>query len=172
MYTSKEETYVIPKAAHLIASSKFVSSRMRVGDLPPSSRETFLIFESAAALRTCRPTRVPMNRSIRHFFREKAVRDRGLLPVKATFPIPIWLEMAAPAVLPSPVKTLTTPGGKPASAMSSHIRIAVRGVHSEGLKTMVFPVARAGPSFQDIIQRGKFQGTICPTTPILNTKGS
>jgi hypothetical protein len=42
----------------------------------------------------------------------------------------------------------TTPGGKPASTISSESFRAVRGVISEGFKTMVFPVARAGPIFQ------------------------
>jgi hypothetical protein len=32
--------------------------------------------------------------------------------------------------------------------------MAVRGVNSEGFNTMVFPVARAGPSFQEAISTG------------------
>jgi hypothetical protein len=36
--------------------------------------------------------------------------------------------------------------------MSSHILIAVRGVNSEGLRMMVFPVARAGPIFHATIK--------------------
>lgn len=45
----------------------------------------------------------------------------------------------------------TTPGGKPASTISSESFRAVRGVISEGFKTIVFPVARAGPIFQPTI---------------------
>ena len=41
-----------------------------------------------------------------------------------------------------------------------------RGVCSAGLRTTVQPVAKAGPSFQAAISNGKFQGIICPTTPI------
>ncbi|KAF9218124.1 hypothetical protein BS17DRAFT_762734 [Gyrodon lividus] len=59
--------------------------------------------------------------------------------------------MASPTVLPYPVRTLTTPGGKPASLMRWYIRMAVRGVNSEGFRTMALPVVRAGPSFQDIM---------------------
>lgn len=51
--------------------------------------------------------------------------------------------------------------------MSSATRSAVRGVHSDGLNTIVFPVARAGASFHESIQIGKFHGTIWPTTPML-----
>ena len=43
---------------------------------------------------------------------------------------------------------------------------ALSGVCSAGLSTTVQPAARAGPSFQAAINSGKFQGMICPTTPI------
>ncbi len=39
------------------------------------------------------------------------------------------------------------------------------GVISAGLTTMVFPVARAGPTFHEVMAMGKFQGTMAPTTP-------
>ena len=42
----------------------------------------------------------------------------------------------------------------------------LREVVEEGLKTMQFPAARAGASFQAAIRKGKFQGTIWPTTPM------
>ena len=60
----------------------------------------------------------------------------------------------------------TTPAGTPASTMSSAKSSAVRGVSSEGFKTQVFPAAKAGASFHDVINIGKFQGTIWPQTPI------
>lgn len=146
--TEERETHAMPNAAHLTAASRLLSSRMSVGLFPPNSNVTFFKLLPAAALRICRPTSVE--------------------PVNATLPMPIWPLIAAPATLPSPVTTLTTPGGNPACAISSAMRMAVRGVHSDGLKTIVFPVASAGPSFQESIQMGKFHGTICPTTPILD----
>ncbi len=39
-------------------------------------------------------------------------------------------------------------------------------VCSAGFSTQVQPVASAGASFQVAMARGKFQGTIWPTTPI------
>ena len=42
---------------------------------------------------------------------------------------------------------------------------AVSEVVSAGLRTTVFPVARAGATFQASINKGKFQGIIWPTTP-------
>jgi hypothetical protein len=41
----------------------------------------------------------------------------------------------------------------------------VSGVSSEGFSTAVLPQAKAGPSFQLAISRGKFHGVINPTTP-------
>ena len=60
----------------------------------------------------------------------------------------------------------TTPGGNPASCMISPKRKAVSGVSSATFSTTVQPVARAGASFQAAISSGKFQGMICPTTPM------
>ena len=60
---------------------------------------------------------------------------------------------------------LTTPGGKPTSAISSAMRSEVSGVSSAGFITTVLPAARAGPIFQLQNISGKFQGTIWPTTP-------
>ena len=40
------------------------------------------------------------------------------------------------------------------------------GVCSAGFITTVQPAARAGANFHAAINKGKFQGIICPTTPI------
>ncbi len=45
------------------------------------------------------------------------------------------------------------------------MRSAVSGDFSEGFSTIELPVASAGPSFQDAMISGKFQGTIAATTP-------
>ncbi len=66
---------------------------------------------------------------------------------------------------PLPDTTLNTPGGTPASSASSAMRIAVSGVSSAGLTTMVFPAASAGATFQPTMIIGKFHGMIAPTTP-------
>ena len=86
-------------------------------------------------------------------------------PVKATLSMPGCAASAAPAVGPSPVTTLSAPGGNPASSASSASRSAVSGVSSAGLSTIAQPVASAGPIFHTAISSGKFHGMIAPTTP-------
>ncbi len=66
---------------------------------------------------------------------------------------------------PSPVRTLSTPGGMPASSASSPSRSAVSGVCSAGLSTIVQPAASAGAIFHAAISSGKFHGMIWPQTP-------
>ena len=60
---------------------------------------------------------------------------------------------AEPAGSPWPVITLSTPGGR-MSAASSASRSVVIGVVSAGLRTIVLPVASAGPIFQIAIISG------------------
>ncbi len=114
-----------------------------LGLLPPSSRVT--------RLRSC-PQRAPIS------------RPTAVEPVKATLSTSGCATSASP-VAPSPVITLMTPSGMPASATSSARRSAVSGVCSAGLRTMVQPVASTGASFQTAISSGKFQGMICAQTP-------
>ena len=59
----------------------------------------------------------------------------------------------------------TTPFGKPLSRIISANFKAVSGVVSAGFKTTVLPVASAGANFHAAINKGKFQGIICPATP-------
>jgi hypothetical protein len=87
-------------------------------------------------------------------------------PVKATLSTPSWAASGAPAVSPKPVTTLTTPSGTPASWIRRPSTSAVSGVCSAGFKITQFPVANAGPIFHAAINKGKFHGMICPTTPI------
>ena len=74
-------------------------------------------------------------------------------PVSETMSTCGWVTRRMPAVLPGPVITLSTPGGK-MSAASSAIASAVSGVAEAGLSTTVLPAARAGPSFQMAIISG------------------
>ena len=123
--------------------SKSASSKTRKGDLPPSSKVSFLSLEAVFS-RIWRPTSVE--------------------PVNAIFETPGWAANIAP-VVPEPVSRLKTPGGRPIRWHISANQIAVNGVNSAGFKTTVFPAARAGATFQANISRGKFQGMIWPTTP-------
>ncbi len=138
----------VPKAPHNTpsrASSRSASSMTITGFLPPSSRETrFMVFEHS---------------SIIHF-------PVSRLPVKEiAFMRGCW-TMAFPTVPPGPVTRFITPGDKPASISTSTNLWASRGVSLAGLKTIAFPVIRAGIIFQAGIAIGKFQGVIRPTTPI------
>jgi len=62
-------------------------------------------------------------------------------------------ESASP-VFPNPVIILITPGGKPAFTNNYPKSKAVIGVCSAGLSTTVHPAAKAGATFQAIINNG------------------
>src|SRR4029079_14796581 len=66
---------------------------------------------------------------------------------------------------PDPVTRLTTPGGKPASAIGSTSSTAQWGVSVAGLNTTVLSVMSAAVIFQRGIAMGKFQGVMIPATP-------
>ena len=66
----------------------------------------------------------------------------------------------------SPVSTLKTPAGKPASSASTASASAVSGVCSAGLTTTVQPAASAGATLRVIMASGKFHGVIAAQTPI------
>lgn len=57
-------------------------------------------------------------------------------------------------VLPNPFIMLITPGGNPAALKSYPNIKAVKGVCSAGFKTTVHPAAKAGATFQAIINSG------------------
>ncbi|MNN29631.1 hypothetical protein D3C81_1432430 [compost metagenome] len=135
----------MPNMIHSTAASISLSAKMIRGDLPPSSRLMFLMSRAAACM-----IRLPV----------------GTLPVKASLSIPGCSANGAPASLPSPGTTFSTPAGSPAlSAIRASSR-AVNGVSSDGLSTMQQPAANAGATFQAAISIGKFHGMIAPATPI------
>ena len=74
--------------------------------------------------------------------------------------------MAAPTSAPVPLTRLNTPAGTPAACMISAQMMAENGASSEGLSTMVQPVARAGTTLQAIWLIGQFQGVMRPQTPM------
>jgi hypothetical protein len=126
------------------AFSRSASAKIRLADLPPSSRATRLT--SAAAVRiTSLPTSVE---PVKEILRTSGCRAR-----------------AEPAAPPGPGTTLSTPGGKPASAASSARSRAESGVADAGLTTIELPTASAGATFQVVMAKGKFHGTMRPQTP-------
>ena len=87
-------------------------------------------------------------------------------PVNDTMSMSGWLEIAAPTPGPSPWTRLYTPAGTPAASMISVKIWPEYGATSDGLSTMVQPVASAGDTLQAIWLIGQFQGVIRPQTPI------
>ena len=113
------------------------------GDFPPSSSVTGMMFSEAYCIMS-RPVLVS--------------------PVKAILAILFEEANGFPASIPNPFTTFKTPGGK-ISATNSAKSMIVAGVCSAGLRTTQLPAAKAGANFQAAINKGKFQGIICPTTP-------
>ncbi len=127
------------------AFSRSASSRMMLGDLPPSSCVTRLTV-GAALIATCVPARVdPVN---------------DIMSTSGCF------DRAAPTVGPSPLTRLKTPAGTPAASITSAQICADRGAISLGLSTTVQPTARAGATLQAIWLIGQFHGVIRPHTPM------
>ena len=86
-------------------------------------------------------------------------------PVNVTRSTSMCEASAAPASAPSPVTTLITPGGTPASISSSAVRSVLSDASSAGLITAVQPVASTPPIVHHMLTRGAFQGMMPPTTP-------
>ena len=71
-----------------------------------------------------------------------------------------------PVVGPSPVTTLNTPSGRPASWKMWARSNVVSGVYSDGFTTVVQPEARTGARLLQRIISGWLKGVELPTTPI------
>ena len=95
------------------------------GDLPPNSRASGVRWAAAVAIRA------------------RAVAEP---PVKLILSTPGWPANAWPVAAP-PTTTLSTPGGRPASAASSAKRTIPNGASSGGLATTALPAASAGAAF-------------------------
>jgi hypothetical protein len=138
---------VVPKADHRIPSvarSRSASPSTTTPFLPPSSSETRLSRRAARWAISLPVVEEPVN---------EMIETSGLS------------TMASPTSPPLPVTRLTTPGGKPASAINSTSSVAQCGVSDDGLNTTVLPVTRAGIVFQHGIAIGKFHGVMIPATP-------
>ena len=114
------------------------------GDLPPSSSVIFLSV-SAAPFMIALPVQVS--------------------PVNAILSMPGCSTIACPSFAPGPVRTFSTPGGRPTSIAISPSASAVSGVWLAGLTMMVLPHASAGAIFHTAMSSGKFHGTIAAQTP-------
>ena len=134
----------MPASAPMIAFLRSASSKMMLGDLPPSSR---------VAGTRARPATAAIS------------RPTPGLPVKLTRSIRPEASSALPTRA-SPVTTLTTPGGKPAASTSFANSSVVADACSEGLITTQLPAARAGASLLDRSPMGEFQAVISTHTPM------
>jgi len=134
-----------PFSAPFSARSKSASRKMMLGDLPPSSRETFFRLLAADRMISL-PVSVP--------------------PVKATISTFALRASSAPTTGPSPATMLTMPLGISSMLSTTFMNSAVVPVvYSAGLMTTAQPAASAGATERIISARGMFQGTITPTTP-------
>src|SRR5262249_28302608 len=93
------------------------------------------------------------------------VRPVAVDPVNDNMFTSQCIASAAPAVVPSPGTTFSTPSGTPASSASSASFNAELGASSEGFSTIVLPAASAGPNLNTALTVGKFQAVMAPTTP-------
>src|SRR3982074_1538661 len=75
-----------------------------------------------------------------------------------------WLSTASTATL-SPMATLKTPSGRPASFSNAAVQSDADGSFSEGLRTNVLPVAMAGAHIHMGTIAGKLNGVMPATTP-------
>lgn len=123
--------------------SRSVSAKRRLADLPPSSNRTGLRLWAAVAM---------MRRAV------------AGPPVKEILSTPGCATSASPAS-PSPVTTLITPSGIPASRARSAKSRAENGVDSAGLMTTVLLTASEGGTFIARDRAGEFQVMMWPMTP-------
>src|SRR5699024_3507417 len=125
------------------AALMFASSNTILGDFPPSS-SVFLVKVLLVFLAIIFPVSVP--------------------PVKLTLLIPLDSVSHFPT-FESPVITLTTPFGNPASSINLTNSKVVTLAYSDGLIITVLPLAKAGANLLVKIDIGEFQEVIRATTP-------
>ena len=121
------------------ACSRSASAKTTLADLPPSSSVTRLIGLGRA------------RRDPPPHLRRAGEGDLGHVGCST---------IRCPHTRPRPTTTFSTPSGTPASTAIRSSSTAVSGVSSAGFSTTVLPAASAGPTFQEAIAIGKFQGVI------------
>ena len=72
----------------------------------------------------------------------------------------------SPISAEGPTRTLSQPGGSPASVSSSASRSAESGVWPAGFSTTAQPAASAGATLCATRLSGKLKGVMAPTIPI------
>src|SRR5699024_10445116 len=117
------------ETALFAAPSISASSKMIIGDLPPSSRAVFLIVLNAFFVIFLPVAPEPVNET-------KSISGCQLIPFPTTSPVPFT--------------KLNTPFGTPAASNTSANIIAANGVNSDGFKTTVLPAANALAIFVDV----------------------
>src|SRR5262249_59031603 len=85
-------------------------------------------------------------------------------PTKPTALTRASVRMVSTASL-SPLSTLSTPAGRPASMSNSASRIGTDGSRSEGFGMKALPQASAGANFHIGIMAGEIKGPLAPTKP-------
>ena len=88
----------------------------------------------------------------------------GVEPTKLTAAMPGCSRIASTATL-SPMTTLKTPSGTPASLRISAVKSDADGSFSDGLSTNVFPQASAGAHIHIGTIAGKLKGVMPAQTP-------
>ncbi len=129
----------------MVARPRSASSSTMVADLPPSSRKTrFMVAAPFSMMRW--PTTVEPVNEIMSTLGESV----SCSPIR-------WSD---------DVTMLSTPAGMSVFSATTRPRsVAFHGVSGAGLRTTVFPVARDCPSLCEVTSKGKFHGTMAPTTP-------
>ena len=95
------------------------------------------------------------------------MRPASVPPVSTSLFRPGCSASALPVLGPSPVTTLNTPGGRPASVKMCASRSVVSGVYSDGFTTVVQPEASTGARLlHEDHQRMVERAWSCPTTPM------
>ena len=112
-----------------LTASGYASAKTIFPPLPPSSRQTLFIVSAA-------------------FF---VINFPALVdPVNETISTSGCPDRSVPTPGPSPFTKLNTPAGNPASSIISANSIPDNGAISDGLSTIVHPVAKAGITFKAI----------------------
>jgi hypothetical protein len=134
----------MPAKAPTTALSRSASSNTMLGDLPPSSSVTGTSLRPAS---------------------DAIWRPTPVLPVKLTRSMRPLVRSASPARW-SPVTTLKTPGGNPASRTKFANSSVVTDACSDGLTTTQLPAASAGASLFESKPIGEFQAVMSTATPM------
>src|SRR5690625_4117565 len=87
-------------------------------------------------------------------------------PVNVIFLTALLAINTSVTTLDCAITRLNTPFGKPTSWKIFAISTADCGALLDGFNTIVHPAARAGATLRAIIDNGKFQGVMAPTTPM------